>query len=106
MKLCRVRIVLLTRKACCLLVVDKHVVTAMKLIAKGGIAAALKLQKLGAMLFLPGGDVGIGSCIETLALAGHARVVMSISYIDIIMSIIIIIDIIMSVLLTAGASSF
>ena len=48
------------RKACCLLIADKHVITSPKLIAKGGIAAALKLQESGAMLFLPGGDVGIG----------------------------------------------
>ncbi len=63
------------RKSCYLLVGDEDVVTALKLVAKGGIAAALKLQKSGAMLLMPGGDVGIGSCLETLALAGHARVV-------------------------------
>ncbi len=51
------------RIACCLLVVDKHVITSLKLIVKGGVAAAPKLQKPGAMMFLPGGDVGIGRCV-------------------------------------------
>ncbi len=63
------------RKSCYLLVADENVVTAHKLVAEGGIAAALKLQEPGAMLLLPGGDVGVGNCIETLALAGHARVI-------------------------------
>ena len=62
-------------KACCLLVVDQDVVASLELVTDGGIAAALKLEESRAMLFLPSRNVGIGCCVEALALACHARVV-------------------------------
>ena len=51
------------RRTWCLVIADEHVVTSLKLIVKSGIAVASKLQEPGAMLFLPGGDVGIGCCV-------------------------------------------
>ena len=62
-------------KACCFLVADQDVVASPELVADGGIAAALKLEESRAMLFQPSRNVGIGCCVEALALACHARIV-------------------------------
>ncbi len=62
-------------EAYCLLVVDQDVVSSLELVADGGIAAALKLQESRAMMFMPSRDIRVSCCIESLALACHARIV-------------------------------
>ncbi len=62
-------------EACCLLVVDRDVVSALELVTDGGITAALKLQESRAMLLLPGRDIRISCRIKSLALTCHARIV-------------------------------
>ncbi len=62
-------------EACCLLVAEQDVVSALELVTDGGITAALKLQESRAMLLLPGRDIRTTCRIEALALTCHARIV-------------------------------